>query len=666
MDRESARQEIKANTEQLLDEMTGRAKKSVNNAVSFVCPKCSHGKNGDGLAINPKSKSHTLHCFSCGWNGDVIQLYEDINNTNYNKALHELADKLGITIDKYKLNISQEAGRSDNDKGGEDTEPTPQEETSPTIPKDFTEYYKTVWEKLTEPDALEYLQKRGISIETAQAYKLGYDESWRSPTALEAGKNPEPTPRLIIPTSIHHYVARDVRDGLTDYQQNFKKINEGSPDLFNKAVLYDEDVKEIYVAEGALDALSVIEAGYTAIALNGTTNDKLLLQELEKKPTGATLIICLDNDKAGKRAAERLKEGLERLNVSYIFKDICLGYTDPNEALTSDRQTFIEMLEGIEASKPDSLLNYLDEGISSDIESQRKGISTGFKNLDTETGGLRTGLYILAAVSSLGKTTFCGQIADQLAASGNDVLFFSIEQSRLEIVSKSLARVTALNNKKTALTRDEIFEPENAERKAETIDAYKRAVKNHISVIEGNFDFNVSDVSSYVSRYMRKNPKSKPIVFIDYLQILQPEKARASTKESVDITITTLKRLSRKLGITIIAISSVNRESYYKNIGFESLKESGGIEYTADTVFGLQYACVNNEIKGGTQAERQEAMKELIKKASNENPRKIELVCMKNRGGRKDWTCNFNYYADLDYFEESAAKHIQKTAGRRI
>ena len=223
MDRETARQEIRSSWRTLIEEITSKAKRSENGEPTFVCPLCGNGKgkSGTGIRLNPKSKD-ILHCFGCDFNGDVIELYEQKNNVKYNKALHELADKLGITIDKYKLNISQEAGRSDNDKGGEDTEPTPQEETSPTIPKDFTEYYKTVWEKLTEPDALEYLQKRGISIETAQAYKLGYDESWRSPTALEAGKNPEPTPRLIIPTSIHHYVARDVRDGLTDYQQNFK------------------------------------------------------------------------------------------------------------------------------------------------------------------------------------------------------------------------------------------------------------------------------------------------------------------------------------------------------------------------------------------------------------------------------------------------------------
>ncbi len=51
---------------------------------------------------------------------------------------------------------------------------------------------------------------------------------------------------------------------------------------------------------------------------------------------------------------------------------------------------------------------------------------------------LYPGLYVLGAISSLGKTTFCGQMADQLAFVGEHVLYFSLEQTRLELVTKGL------------------------------------------------------------------------------------------------------------------------------------------------------------------------------------------------------------------------------------
>ena len=70
-------------------------------------------------------------------------------------------------------------------------------------------------------------------------------------------------------------------------------------------------------------------------------------------------------------------------------------------------------------------------------------ISTGFDTLDkTLDGGLYEGLYIFGAISSLGKTTLILQIMDQIARSGQDVLLFSLEMARSEIMAKSISRTT--------------------------------------------------------------------------------------------------------------------------------------------------------------------------------------------------------------------------------
>ena len=55
-------------------------------------------------------------------------------------------------------------------------------------------------------------------------------------------------------------------------------------------------------------------------------------------------------------------------------------------------------------------------------------ISTGFPHLDEKIdGGLRAGLYVIGAISSLGKTSFCIQLADNIAKAGKPVLFVSLE-----------------------------------------------------------------------------------------------------------------------------------------------------------------------------------------------------------------------------------------------
>lgn len=174
-----------------------------------------------------------------------------------------------------------------------------------------------------------------------------------------------------------------------------------------------------------------------------------------------------------------------------------------------------------------------------------------------------------------------------------------------------------------------------------------------MSIIEGNFACDISFIGDYIRKYIQKTGK-KPVIFIDYLQILQPLKddrgRTASTKETIDITVTELKRISREHQLTIFVISSLNRNNYLAPIDFESFKESGSIEYTADVVWGLQLQVMNSDVfdkKDGIKAKRQ-----AVRDAKKENPRKIELICLKNRYGISSFSCYFDYYPEFDLFTE--------------
>ena len=77
-----------------------------------------------------------------------------------------------------------------------------------------------------------------------------------------------------------------------------------------------------------------------------------------------------------------------------------------------------------------------------------------------------------------------------------------------------------------------------------------------------------------------------------------------------------------------------------------AFKETGELEFTADVIFGLQYSVVNTFSKM-TEFEK----RELIGKAKLEQPRKIQLVCLKNRFG-EPYKCNFLYHSAVNNFEE--------------
>ena len=61
--------------------------------------------------------------------------------------------------------------------------------------------------KLTEADFEGCVKVlRGLSPELAHRFWIGFDPAWRSPAAIERGKNPPSSPRLIIPTSTSSYI----------------------------------------------------------------------------------------------------------------------------------------------------------------------------------------------------------------------------------------------------------------------------------------------------------------------------------------------------------------------------------------------------------------------------------------------------------------------------
>ena len=278
-------------------------------------------------------------------------------------------------------------------------------------------------------------------------------------------------------------------------------------------------------------------------------------------------------------------------------------------------------------------------------------IKTNFYQFDKLAGGLYPGLYVIGAISSLGKTTFVQQLADNVAAAGKPVLFFSLEMSRLEMASKSISRKTAQLDYANAVSSLKIRRGVTSRIVEQATEAYTAAVGDNLQVIEGGFNTTVDSIADYARAYMDQHESSRPVIVVDYLQILQGAQ-KGTVRESIDYNVVELKRLARALDVPVIVISSINRGNYLMPVDFESFKESGGIEYTADVVLGLQLSCLDDNPvfqKEKAIMEKREA----IKQAKAENPRMIKLVCLKNRYGRPDWTITYKYYPQYDYFVET-------------
>ena len=724
MELNEARNYIKAHTREMLNKILEPAKKP----GQWICPKCSHGKGGDGLTFNPKSSGgQGLKCFGCGYSGDVIDMLQDFffggrDTKRFRPAIERGASILGITVDppmptgakamptkpaapapaqvQAKTIPTPAAHSAAADEGQAapireemkaaaagmtsslpaPSQASPGQAAPGQVQAGYAAYYAECRQRLAEsPQAIEYLSSRGISLETALNYWIGYDpaaDPARAPGALAADTvyKFHPTPRLICPTSINHYVARSIDPTCDKRFQKMNPTGAGNVGIFNLGALYQKP-ETIFVTEGFFNALSFLEVGACAIATNSAANRNTLIEALKDARLDTTLILAFDNDKAGREATEAVKVELRRLNIPFLVADEdvigrgdrCLDGSkeDANDLLVKDRTAFAAAVAKLQlriAPKPDNGVSYLETMFAADIAARKEIIPTGYPTLDELSGGgLHAGLYVIGAISSLGKTTFTAQLADQAAESGHDVLFFSLEMSQLEMRAKSLSRLTWLLNQADAVPASTISKGTMPDIVFQAIDAYKERIGDRVSVIEGNFRCDISFIGDYVRNYIRKNrggSGERPTVVIDYLQILQPSQDNPwqTTKQTVDASVTELKRLSRELGIPVIVVSSINRTNYTRAIDFESFKESGGIEYTADVVWGMQLACLNEDVF--TKKDNITAQRQRIKAAKEEAPRKIELVCLKNRFGKTGDSCFFDYYAAYDYFRDTAAGPI--------
>lgn len=629
----------------------------------FICPICGSGSGKNGTGLSTKDGIHFTCWAGCFTSADVIDIIGmEHGLADYNSKLQAAAAEYGIAIDS---SAPVEAHPKQTTSIHNNAYTITQEEAEPDYTSFFLQANKAIGETAYH---------RGLTLETIDRFKLGYVAAWRHPKATNA----PPSPRLIIPTSKHSYLARDTRAELTAKQARYAKSKVGRVRIFNSQALYSA-AKPVFIVEGELDALSIIDVGGEAVALGSTANSRALLTMLESRKPVQPLIIALDNDDAGRRAEKKLIDGLEGLRVPFYQFDVSHPYKDANEALNADRDAFtavVEHAESIEAEaleaereqlRREAAAFSLPDFLKNIEESKRAAfISTGFPPLDDLLdGGLYAGLYVVGAISSLGKTTFCMQVADQIAQAGHDVLVFSLEMARNELIAKSVSRLTLIrdleengSNAHAKTTRGILTGTRYAGYSQIERGLIQRSIADYaeyagnIYIVEGIGDVGIEEIRDKVSRHIKITEKA-PVVVIDYLQIIAPADIRATDKQNTDKAVLELKRLSRDYSIPVIGISSFNRDSYTAPVNLASFKESGAIEYSSDVLIGLQYAGMDYQ-EGEADKAREKRIRELMKKAIVDGKagkaQKIQVKVLKNRNGSKgdamlDFYPMFNYFA---------------------
>ena len=429
-----------------------------------LCP--FHNEKTPSFTVYPESRS--FYCFGCGAGGDVISFVRRMDNLDYIEAVKSVAQMAGMSMpeDGYDDTLSKQRMRLLEAN------------------REAARFYNACLMDPKNKDALDYFLKRGLSINTIRRFGLGYaPNDWRE--LINHLKNKGFTEHELV---LANLARRSDKNGRANYYDNFRNrvmfpiidlrgnviafggrvMDDSKPKYINTSdtLVYkksngvfamnlaknNNDNKFILV-EGYMDVIALHQAGFTnAIACLGTafTNEQanLLSRYAEE------IIICYDNDEAGKTATQRAlgvlgKTGLKLRVVSME------GGKDADEIIRKHgKERFADLLRGASNKTEYKLL-----------EERNK------YNLATDDGKLR---FLMAATQILAT---CGSIEQDIYATRlSNELGVSVESIKAQLKTAAVRQKRMDDAKKRTETAEMLMksnEDKNNPERAKNLGAAK-------------------------------------------------------------------------------------------------------------------------------------------------------------------------------------------------
>ena len=562
----------------------------------FACLNPAHQDAHPSMGYNEKNQ--TVHCFACGATYDIFDLVGQEEN------LTDFPSKIKAVNRRYG--------------GGEIIRVT----AKPTQAFPYKEGGGR-----SDP----YFTGRGLSDETVRRFGLVVENGY-----------------AVLPVFVDGVCRSVCRRAIDPAVEPRYQNSRGAMQLWNSAAMERAAGKELLVTEGIFDALSLEELGFPAVALCGAANTGKLVQKIDEYVPVAwpeRVILAGDADAAGQGMNEKLREQLTARGIACAVLALPDGCKDVNEALVQNRDALQAACEAAIAPQTvqeqltleDEFLAYLGRRGGAAV------MSTGIAGLDKALdGGLHAGLTVLGAVSSMGKTSLMLQMADTLAAAGRNVLFITIEMSRMELIAKSAVRGT--RERARSLLDGKLPE----EKVRGLISAYRQKTGGRVELWEPDAPLTPAFLDEKVSAFCAQH--ESPVLFLDYLQLVAPARTGMTEKQTADAAVAMLKQLARRYDMPVMAASSLNREAYRPGSaepGLSAFKESGSVEYSADLLLVLKYR---------TDADRE----------NKTAPRHLALTILKNRFGATGESIPLDYEPEKELFRDGAAKAAPRTGRNKI
>lgn len=343
-------------------------------------------------------------------------------------------------------------------------------------------------------------------------------------------------------------------------------------------VIY-EAMRELFISSSTIDVITLVDE----LVKSGTYDDaggknyiSLIAQSVPSISNLADYMKIIRE----KALLRRLIEASEQISrMAYDAEGDTASILDRSEQLIFDIADKNET-KGFSHIKDVILANYkhLDELIKNGDAAL--GTPTYFTDIDKLLVGMgKSDLILVGARPGMGKTSFCLNIASQVALkTKKTVAVFSLEMSCEQLVSRMLsseALIDSYKMRKGDLNEDDWVKLARA------------------SDVLSQADILIDDTSGITVTGMKaklRRVKNLGLVVIDYLQLMQSDRRNDNRVQEVAEISRALKLMAKDLEVPVITCAQLSRgpESRTdKTPMLSDLRDSGAIEQDADTVMFL-------------------------------------------------------------------------------
>lgn len=416
------------------------------------------------------------------------------------------------------------------------------------------------------------LTKRRITEETARKFGYSYSEYKGTPVQIANYKRDG------------QIVAQKVRFPSKDFMMLGNAKDCG---LFGQH-LFRDGGKTLVITEGEIDCLTVSQLmskdnkwPVVSIPQGAAGAARAIKRELEFVSSYTKVVIMMDNDEAGRKAAIEIAQ-LLKPNQAYIAE---LPAKDPSELMMAGRGAeVISAFWEAKAYRPDGIIQGQD--IWDDIikEDNTESVPWPFDGLNTLTHGLRRGeLVTLTAGSGVGKSQVCREIAYHLIQKGESLGYVALEEN---VKRTALGLMGLAIDKPLHISKEGVSD-------ADLKSAFDRTVGNGRVYLYDHFgSLSASNLLDKI-RYLAKGCDVGWVV-LDHLSIAVSGIDDGDERKAIDVLMTQLRSLVEETGIGLILVSHLRRPDGNKGweeglaTSLNALRGSAAIAQLSDSVIGLE------------------------------------------------------------------------------